>query len=171
MKKIVIISIGFLFVLACNQDDEFTETNVYELNQPSYFPAIEYPIENNPITKEGFELGKKLFNDPRLSLDNSIACSNCHVKGVAFTDPQHNPSVGIFDQVGSRNAPMIANMAFQSEFLLDGGVSHLDFVSVFAIENENTPSKHKKNQPTINTTSLLGNENAAAEFILLYIHK
>lgn len=55
---------------------------------------------------------------------------------MAFTDPQHNPSVGIFDQAGIRNAPMIANMAFQSEFLWDGGVSHLDFVSVFAIENE-----------------------------------
>lgn len=135
-RRILIIFIGVLFILSCEKDDVVPETSPYTLVRPDYFPEIAYPIENNPISKEGFELGKKLFNDPRLSLDNSVACSNCHAKGVAFTDAQHNPSVGIFDQSGTRNAPMIANMAFQSEFLWDGGVSHLDFVSVFAIENE-----------------------------------
>lgn len=123
-------------ISSCQNEDASSEVSPYTLKRPEYFPEIAYPIENNPISKEGFELGKKLFNDARLSLDNSIACSNCHVKSVAFTDPQHNPSVGVFDQSGSRNAPMIANMAFQNEFLLDGGVSHLDFVAVAAIENE-----------------------------------
>ncbi|MEZ4932550.1 MAG: cytochrome c peroxidase [Saprospiraceae bacterium] len=135
-RIILIIALGVLFFTSCQKDDDSPKTSLYELKRPDYFPEIAYPIEKNPITQEGFELGKKLFNDARLSLDNSVACSNCHVKGVAFTDPQHNPSVGIFDQTGTRNAPMIANMAFQSEFLWDGGVSHLDFVSVFAIENE-----------------------------------
>lgn len=128
--------VGLLLFIACEKEDILPEPSIYELRQPEYFPEITYPIEDSPITKEGFDLGKKLFNDPRLSLDNSIACSNCHVKGVAFTDPQHNPSVGIFDQSGIRNAPMIANMAFQKEFLWDGGISHLDFVAVFAIENQ-----------------------------------
>lgn len=135
-EKSVLLFVVSLFVFSCGKDDVVPEVSPYTLVRPEYFPDIAYPIENNPITKEGFELEKKLFNDPRLSLDNSVACSNCHVKGVAFTDPQHNPSVGIFDQAGNRNAPMIANMAFQREFLWDGGVSHLDFVSVFAIENE-----------------------------------
>ncbi|MFZ1496801.1 MAG: cytochrome c peroxidase [Saprospiraceae bacterium] len=137
MKKIeIILFIVALLVFSCGKDDFVPEVSPYSLVRPDYFPEITYPIENNPISKEGFELGKKLFNDPRLSLDNSIACSNCHVKGVAFTDPQHNPSIGIFNQLGTRNAPMIANMAFQKEFLWDGGVSHLDFVPVFAIENQ-----------------------------------
>jgi len=137
MKRKIALLIGATFIIfSCGKDDVVTKTSPYSLIRPDYFPEITYPLENNPITKEGFELGKKLFNDPRLSLDNSVACSNCHVKGVAFTDPQHNPSVGIFNQIGTRNAPMIANMAFQSEFLWDGGVSHLDFVPVFAIENQ-----------------------------------
>lgn len=135
-ERIEILFVVALLIFSCGKDDVATEVSPYTLVRPNYFPEIAYPIENNPISKEGFELGKKLFNDPRLSLDNSVACSNCHVKGVAFTDPQHNPSVGIFDQSGTRNAPMIANMAFQSEFLWDGGVSHLDFVPVFAIENK-----------------------------------
>ena len=135
-EKIVLLLAIATILISCGKDDVPIETSLYKLVRPDYFPQIKYPIENNPISKEGFELGKKLFNDPRLSLDNRVACSNCHVKGVAFTDPQHNPSVGIFNQSGTRNAPMIANMAFQSEFLWDGGVSHLDFVSVFAIENK-----------------------------------
>lgn len=135
-QKIVIVLVISLLVFSCIPFEVVPENTPYSLIPPEYFPEIAYPMETNPLSKEGFELGKKLFNDPRLSLDNSVACSNCHVKGVAFTDPQHNPSVGIFDQEGTRNAPMIANMAFQSEFLWDGGVSHLDFVSVFAIEHE-----------------------------------
>ena len=136
IKIIALIISGFFLLNSCDKENEDPMASPYELRRPDYFPEVAYPIENNPITQAGFELGKQLFNDARLSLDNSVACSNCHVKGGAFTDPQHNPSIGIFDQVGTRNAPMIANMAFQNEFLLDGGVSHLDFVSVFAIENE-----------------------------------
>ncbi|MCB0514556.1 MAG: cytochrome c peroxidase [Chitinophagales bacterium] len=137
MKKVILFfSLALNLLSACKRDDVVDEDNTYTLSPPSYFPSVLYPLENNPISKEGFELGKKLFNDPRLSIDNSVACSNCHVKAVAFTDPQHNPSVGVFEQSGTRNAPMIANMAFQSEFLLDGGVSHLDFIPVFAIENK-----------------------------------
>lgn len=136
MKKLIYLALAVSFFIACESNREDPDASIYELIRPAHFPEIVYPVENNPITKAGFELGKKLFNDPRLSIDNSVACSNCHVKSLAFTDPQHNPSVGVFDQVGTRNAPMVANMAFQGEFLLDGGISHLDFVSVFAIENE-----------------------------------
>ncbi|HMQ62568.1 MAG TPA: cytochrome c peroxidase [Flavilitoribacter sp.] len=136
MRTVFLAAAIGLLLAACQRAEIEAGKEVYSLNKPDYFPDIAYPMATNPITKAGFELGKKLFNDPRLSLDNSIACSNCHVKAVAFTDPQHNPSVGIFEQSGSRNAPMIANMAFQSEFLWNGGVSHLDFVPVFAIENE-----------------------------------
>lgn len=130
----IILFIGA--IIGCQKESIEADNNLYVLKRPDYFPEITYPMEGNPITKQGFELGKKLFNDPLLSLDNTIACSNCHVKAVAFTDPQHNPSVGIFEREGSRNAPMIANMAFQSEFLWDGGITHLDFVPIFAIENQ-----------------------------------
>ncbi|MEZ5049489.1 MAG: cytochrome c peroxidase [Saprospiraceae bacterium] len=132
--KNLLFTIIIIFSISCQKDD--VVENPYQLSYPAYFPELKYPLDTNPITKAGFELGKKLFNDPRLSIDNSVACSNCHVKSVAFTDPQHNPSVGVFERSGTRNAPMIANMAFQPEFLLDGGVSHLDFVPVFAIENQ-----------------------------------
>lgn len=137
MKK-EISFLAILFVLsACETESLAPDAFDYALRQPAYFPPVTYNLENNPVTKAGFELGKQLFNDPILSIDNSVACSNCHVKAVAFTDPQHKLSLGVHERAGTRNAPMIANLAFQKEFLLDGGISHLDFVAVFAIENPN----------------------------------
>ena len=34
--------------------------------------------EDNPITAEKIELGRRLFNDRRLSRDGTVACSSCH---------------------------------------------------------------------------------------------
>lgn len=124
----------FLFLVSCQKDINYSPTP-FHLQIPSYFPKVTYPLEKNVLTEEGIKLGKKLFHEPLLSIDHSIACSNCHVKGAAFSDPQHNPSIGVFERVGTRNAPSIANMAFRKDFLWDGGVAHLDFIPPFAIEN------------------------------------
>lgn len=120
---------------SCTSEDTQVN-NPYEFVQPSHFPSPTYTFDNNPITEKGFKLGKKLFNDPILSLDQSIACSNCHSKSVAFADPQHRLSVGIDDKVGIRNSPSLANLAFMEAFFWDGGVTHLDFAPINAIESE-----------------------------------
>lgn len=116
--------------------EETQVNNPYEFVQPPHFPPPTYTFDNNPITEEGVKLGKKLFNDPILSLDQSIACSNCHSKSVAFADPQHRLSVGIDDKVGIRNSPSLTNLAFMDAFFWDGGVTHLDFVPINAIESD-----------------------------------
>jgi len=134
MKKIWLLGcLGLL--LACDQLSEQPD-DPYKFLMPAHFPAPTYRFENNPITQKGFELGKKLFNDPILSRDGSIACSNCHSKSVAFADPQHRLSVGIDDLIGLRNAPPLANLAFMKAYFWDGGVTHLDFVPINAIESE-----------------------------------
>lgn len=110
--------------------------DIIKLETPDYFPSPTYPLNTNPLNEKGVKLGKQLFNEPLLSIDNSVACSNCHSKGVAFTDAQHNPSIGIHERVGTRNAPPIFNLAFRREFFWDGSSSVLDFVPLAAIENE-----------------------------------
>ena len=39
---------------------------------------------NNPLTEEGFRLGRKLFYDGRLSKDGNFACASCHQQFAAF---------------------------------------------------------------------------------------
>jgi cytochrome c peroxidase len=117
----------------CQKEDILPTPMVFY--RPPHFPNPTYDIQVNTITEEGFALGKKLFDDPILSKDYSISCSSCHVKGVAFTDPQHTLSLGVENRHGIRNAPSITNMAFMKEFMWDGRVSHLDFAPPNAIEN------------------------------------
>lgn len=108
----------------------------YKFTPPPNFPAAVYTFGNNPVTRDGFELGRFLFYDPILSADSTIACANCHQQVKAFSDPVHQFSKGVNDVSGFRNAPAIQNMAFQDEFFWDGGVNHLDFVPINAITND-----------------------------------
>ncbi|MEZ4961177.1 MAG: cytochrome c peroxidase [Saprospiraceae bacterium] len=82
-----------------------------------------------------FCIFKALFYDPILSRDGSASCNNCHIQATAFADsPVHPLSVGVDNRLGIRNAPPLTNMAFFPEFFWDGGVTHLDFVPINAIE-------------------------------------
>jgi len=42
--------------------------------------------EDNPLTPEKIALGRRLFNDRRLSRDGLITCASCHNPDRAFSD-------------------------------------------------------------------------------------
>ena len=94
--------------------------------KPANFPEPVYDFAKNPVTKEGFELGRKLFYDPQLSRNNTIGCGTCHIQAAAFTHHGHDVSHGIDDRLGNRNSPPIMNMAWSKVFFWDGGVFYLD---------------------------------------------
>ena len=76
---------------------------------------------NNPQTEEGVLLGKKLFFDPILSDDGSLACAGCHYATNAFTDTTRF-SDGIDGLFGNRNAMPLFNLAwnYDNTFFWDG---------------------------------------------------
>ena len=78
-------------------------------------PAVEIP-DNNPISREKIELGKKLFFDRRLSLNNTVSCGMCHVPEQGFTNNEIKTAVGIEGRSNLRNTPTLLNIAF-SKFL------------------------------------------------------
>ncbi|MCA0365724.1 MAG: cytochrome-c peroxidase [Bacteroidetes bacterium] len=104
---------------------------------PEGFPAPKYKMESNPVTADGFLLGKKLFFDGRLSRDGTISCAECHNQAYAFTHHGHAISHGIEGRVGIRNAPGLMNLAWQDKFFWDGGVFDLDLFSIAPIQNPN----------------------------------
>ncbi|HIF15040.1 MAG TPA: cytochrome-c peroxidase [Bacteroidetes bacterium] len=99
---------------------------VVQLEYPDYFPDPNYNFDRNPLAKEKIELGRYLFYDPILSQDNSISCASCHSPYNAFSHTDHDLSHGINDQIGTRNAPALFNLAWQRSFMWDGAVNHLD---------------------------------------------
>src|SRR5689334_22534223 len=72
---------------------------------PENFPAPAYTFNDNPLTKEGFELGRKLFYDGALSLDGNFPCASCHQQTAAFGTFDHDRSHGYNNSHTLRNAP------------------------------------------------------------------
>lgn len=82
--------------------------------------------KDNPQTPSKIALGKRLFHDPRLSADGSVACASCHdLKGKAGADGRA-VSVGIGGQTGTRNAPTVLNAAYQGRLFWDGRAASLE---------------------------------------------
>ncbi len=80
----------------------------------------------NPLTEEGFQLGRKLFYDGKLSKDGSIACASCHQQFAAFTSFDHDFSHGFNNSFTTRNAPGLFNLAWMPALHWDGGINHIE---------------------------------------------
>lgn len=102
---------------------------------PAHFPPPVYRFDQNPLTASGIRLGRALFYDGILSRDGTIACAECHRQDFAFTHHGHTVSHGIDNRMGTRNAPALQNLAWESGFFHDGGVNDLDLFSIAPIEN------------------------------------
>ncbi|MFD2523062.1 cytochrome-c peroxidase [Emticicia soli] len=136
-SKLVILAISVLIYLgvACSKDSSQVIKPEELFTVPANFPKPVYDLSKNPVTKDGFELGKALFYDGNLSRNGTISCAECHSQPYAFTHHGHDLSHGIDNKIGIRNAPPIQNMAFQKDFFWDGGVFDLDMFSIAPIEN------------------------------------
>lgn len=131
-KHWLIIFLFLAGIIACEK--ELIE-NFTGFIKPSNFPEPVYRLNDNEITKERFELGRKLFYETKLSADNTISCGSCHIQTAAFTHHGHTVSHGIFDRIGTRNSPPIMNLAWNTSFMWDGGIVDLDLQAVAPITN------------------------------------
>ncbi|OYX23479.1 MAG: cytochrome-c peroxidase [Flavobacteriales bacterium 32-35-8] len=138
MKKILTIVIFSPFIFSsCSKDDSAVYVpKPLHFEAPSNFPDIAYNLDNNPLTEAGFELGKKLFYDGKLSANNAIPCAFCHEQAFAFTHHGHTLSHGVNGGIGLRNAQPIQNLAFQKDFMWDGAASHLDLQPIIPLTSE-----------------------------------
>ena len=93
---------------------------------PKNWPKPTYNFDNNKLTESKVKLGKVLFYDPILSIDNTISCASCHSPFSAFTHIDHALSHGIHDSIGTRNSPALINLAWQNAFMWDGAINNLD---------------------------------------------
>jgi cytochrome c peroxidase len=128
-----LVLLGLVAVLSCSPATE--PQPAARRAPPAEFGAPVYDLSRNPVTPAGFELGKTLFYDARLSRDGTISCGECHRQDFGFTHHGHDLSHGIDDRVGTRNAQPLQNLAWQTQFFWDGGVHDLDLVPVVPLEN------------------------------------
>jgi cytochrome c peroxidase len=117
------VAVGFAACESDNGNDPVPEEpwdpTSYILVIPDGFPDMIIP-EDNPMTVEGVELGRRLFYDPILSADNTQSCASCHGQGFSFTDNGKRFSTGIDGIAGTRNAMAIINAGWMPSFFWDG---------------------------------------------------
>lgn len=127
---------GIILLLMVLVAAGFRNMRTADLQYPSYFPDPAYNFEQNPLSPAKAELGRMLFFDPVLSKNNTISCASCHSPYNAFAHTDHDLSHGINDQIGTRNAPALFNLAWQSSFMWDGAINHLDMQALAPISND-----------------------------------
>ena len=77
-----------------------------------------------PVDPTKVELGRMLYNDVRLSVNNSISCASCHDLSKGGTD--NKPfSEGVGGQFGGINAPTVFNATFNFVQFWDGRAADL----------------------------------------------
>jgi cytochrome c peroxidase len=95
--------------------------------------SVEWPVDN-PYSVPKWELGRALYFDVRISVDNSVSCATCHSPQFAFADGQPN-SAGVQGQRGKRNAPTVINRAYNSVQFWDGRAANLEEQAIGPMEN------------------------------------
>jgi len=133
----------FCFTAACSQTEDGggdgtinpggNEPTPMEVTFPAYF-GNPVNFDDNPLTEEGFQLGRHLFYEKKLSGNNTQSCASCHGQNTGFADPRR-VSVGIDGIEGTVNAPALANLAWDNKFFWDGRANSLEEQSLGPIEN------------------------------------
>jgi len=135
MKSSLLILLFFILSVALVSFDDIVGPTKIEFVSPDKWPKPSYDFSKNPLTEEGFQLGRKLFYDPILSKDSTISCASCHLQYTGFTHVDHAVSHGIYGRKGTRNSPVLINLAWNKSFHWDGGVNHLEVQGINPIKH------------------------------------
>lgn len=118
-------------------------TTIYDYESrvfPSYF--TDDPLLNllnslddgNPVTNEGATLGRVLFYDKNLSVNNTISCASCHHQLNGFSDPKQL-SEGFAGGLSDRNSMALINVNFQRRFFWDTRANTIEQQVLMPIEH------------------------------------
>lgn len=107
---------------------------------PDYF--LEDPLLNllntlggaNQVTNDGATLGRVLFYDTELSLNNTVSCASCHHQELGFSD-NRVLSPGFAGELIERHSMAIVNINFQRRFFWDTRANSIESQVLMPIEH------------------------------------
>lgn len=130
MKKAMLLLVpAFTFFISCKKDIVPTTTTIsttpYAFAQPSNFPTATLPADN-PLTVEGVRLGRHLYYETGMSINNTVSCATCHMQESNFSTPATS-GFGVNGQTAN-NVMIHSNLAWQDNFLWDGHAVSIEHV-------------------------------------------
>ncbi len=116
------------FILQSENASLFGQIDVPPGLSPLPVPAT------NPVNEAKIQLGKQLYFDPRLSVDNTVRCASCHDPSKGWSNGEAT-AAGVSGQRGNRNAPTIINAAYNRFQFWDGRAASLEEQALGPIAN------------------------------------
>ncbi len=107
-------------------DDSEPERLAYGYVRWEALPDEAPASPDNPTTPQKAALGARLFRDPLLSVEGTVACASCHDLEHAGGSEARSTSRGVGGQIGKRKAPRVYNAAFQARLFWDGRARSLE---------------------------------------------
>jgi cytochrome c peroxidase len=156
LSKIIQLCAIVVTLSSCNDNDEGTYTTISEsypaveaefgssvdlnnlanyANQtiPSYITKDNSTL--NTISDKGATLGRILFYDKKMSVNNTVSCSSCHKQEVAFGD-NTVASTGINGTTGRHSMRLInTRFATESKFFWDERATSLEIQTTMPIKD------------------------------------
>ncbi|MES9818160.1 MAG: cytochrome c peroxidase [Candidatus Thiodiazotropha sp.] len=124
-QKVSLIVVSFLFLFGSGAQADKTDRLIRKANR--YFEALPQTMpgsEND--TPARIELGKQLYFDTRLSINDTQSCASCHPLGDGRGGMDNLPtSPGAHGEFGDRNTPTVLNAGWQSSQFWDGRAADL----------------------------------------------
>ena len=104
-----------------------------QIKAPLGLPPIPVPPDNPP-TAATIALGRRLYYDPALSVDNTVSCATCHSPDHGFSDGKP-VSNGVQGKTGTRNSPTVFNSAYFVLQFWDGRAPSLEKQAEGPVQN------------------------------------
>jgi cytochrome c peroxidase len=130
-----------IVVISCQKDTFKTAIQAPDLPEVPYSYAPNWEGMHSHmvgqdigITDAGAALGRVLFYDKILSIDNTVSCGSCHLQSIAFSDGA-KVSTGIDQQKTDRNAPAISNLYDDNLMFWDGRVTTVEDLVLKPVRN------------------------------------
>ena len=110
--KLRIAAIAALVVIVAAAGILYRQNESSHWSVPDGYPLPPVP-DDNPMSKAKVELGRYLFYDTRLSVNETTSCATCHLQALAFTDGRER-SIGATGEIHPRGAMSLVNVAYAS---------------------------------------------------------
>lgn len=108
--------------------------NIISTNNIEQFSSFGRINDNPAVTNDGATLGRVLFYDKHLSLNNSVSCGSCHNQARAFADPLAL-SVGFEGRKTTRNSMAIINPGLNNSLFWDSRSRSVRSMSLEPVKN------------------------------------
>ena len=131
LAPVMIVVVGAMWLTTDPAENERSRLK-WQFTRPSGIP---HPPDN-VLSSARVELGRRLFNEARLSADGSTSCATCHTSQTGFADGNVK-SRGITRTPLDMHTPTLFNIAWANAFFWNGRAASLEEQALGPIEHPN----------------------------------